>query len=415
MASKGSALPRRASLVRAFALYACAALGYFVATDIALERILPNRLSFQILQTVCDFAFVLFTIYLLGRLYRQVAVQRERLKSIWHLAIESGLDYESQALAVLAEGTEALGLEHGTIGHIDGEHFVVDITDDERQTDYKLKLSDAIESRAALRNRIISSPDIALNSRLRDYGSAKAAIMRAFVSVPFRVKERRFSLSFHSERPRATQFTVDDLEYLELLGNFFGRTILQNEQETEISRLAFSDALTGLVNRTQFRQMLRRQIAFAERHHSRFCILFVDLDHFKTVNDTLGHSAGDSVLAEAARRIQQVVREEDVVARVGGDEFCVIATLVGDEAAGEILARRICSSLRDPFPVGVRRFNLSASIGVAFYPRDGDAVEKLIEHADAAAYFSKSAGRDRYTFYRAQIYEQLKILPISTR
>ncbi|MDP4302823.1 putative bifunctional diguanylate cyclase/phosphodiesterase [Leptothrix discophora] len=159
------------------------------------------------------------------------------------------------------------------------------------------------------------------------------------------------------------------------------------------------DTLTQLPNRRQFQERLKQELARARRSHKRVAVLFVDLDRFKEVNDTLGHQAGDALLQEAARRIQASVREIDIVARLGGDEFTVVLPdLDAADAAAEI-ARRLNASLFEPFELGDVPVHISGSIGFALFPEDGESTDELLQHADLAMYASKQHGRNQARHY----------------
>ncbi|MEG1053560.1 MAG: EAL domain-containing protein, partial [Janthinobacterium sp.] len=154
-----------------------------------------------------------------------------------------------------------------------------------------------------------------------------------------------------------------------------------------------------LPNRRMFHERLRLALAQGRRDASRVAILFIDLDHFKEVNDTLGHHQGDILLIEAARRIRVGVRETDTVARLGGDEFTVILSDLDDLQQVDRIARQILDGLLAPFLLGQEQAFVSASIGITLYPDDAGTIEDLLKHADQAMYVSKGAGRNRYSYF----------------
>jgi diguanylate cyclase (GGDEF)-like protein len=156
------------------------------------------------------------------------------------------------------------------------------------------------------------------------------------------------------------------------------------------------DALTGLANRTLFRQMVHQQLALAQRNATDLCVLYIDLDGFKGVNDTHGHAAGDALLKQVAQRLLQGVRAGDVVARLGGDEFAVALTQPGPRGPAKV-ARKLIESLCVPFVIGHISLDLSASIGGAIYsPAAANSCDALLEQADAAMYQAKQAGKRRF-------------------
>ncbi len=178
--------------------------------------------------------------------------------------------------------------------------------------------------------------------------------------------------------------------------------------EEEMARLANHDALTGLPNRHWLTHQLPLAIDRAQRSHARLALLFIDLDNFKLVNDTLGHDAGDRLLVEAAARIRGAVRATDHVARLGGDEFTVVLEQVDDrETVGQIAAN-ILSALSAPYAwLGGTAGRVSASIGASLYPDDAASPESLLKNADIAMYASKTAGKARFAEYDARMAEAL--------
>lgn len=162
-------------------------------------------------------------------------------------------------------------------------------------------------------------------------------------------------------------------------------------------QIAQTDPLTGLPNRLLFRNKLEDAIKSAASDKSRLAVLFVDLDFFKTFNDSLGHDAGDMVLREAAARLRDAIRQDDLVARFGGDEFVVLIMRLEAQHAGHValtVAEGIIEALAEPFEVGGTRHNMPASVGIALYPQDGTEAGDLIKNADTAMYAAKQAGRN---------------------
>jgi diguanylate cyclase (GGDEF)-like protein/PAS domain S-box-containing protein len=198
-----------------------------------------------------------------------------------------------------------------------------------------------------------------------------------------------------------------------------GTDITESKKAEELVwRQGNYDALTGLPNRHLFLERLREAIVRASRDNASFTLLVIDLDRFKDVNETLGHSTGDEILKEAAQRLLGCTREADTVARLGGDEFTVLLTPAQEpgrddlDAAGRI-ARAIIEAMTIPFDVGDESLHLSASVGITHYPKDAADLESLVKHADQAMYMAKQQGRNRYAYFshvmqeRAQARRQL--------
>ena len=163
------------------------------------------------------------------------------------------------------------------------------------------------------------------------------------------------------------------------------------------------DALTSLPNRTLLFDRIDQAIVAAKRHGRILGVLFVDLDNFKVINDSLGHDAGDELLTEAGRRLQQCVREGDSVARLGGDEFVMLLTEVQGEADVDLVARRVIAAMEMPFKIAGTEGFVTASIGASMYPRDGDNHSALLQHADIAMYRAKEHGRNTYKHFSAEM------------
>ena len=192
----------------------------------------------------------------------------------------------------------------------------------------------------------------------------------------------------------------------------------RKQAERAIHRLAYYDSLTGLANRVLFKDRLSNALSYAERHHQHLATLFIDLDRFKVINDTLGHTVGDRLLTHVAERLSESVRLSDSVgrhadhepphalARLGGDEFTILLTaLPAPEDAGRV-ARRILESLAHPFSIDGHEIFISASIGISIFPTDGSTVEALLKNADTAMYHAKEQGRNNCQFYSYFAYQR---------
>src|SRR5437660_902707 len=174
------------------------------------------------------------------------------------------------------------------------------------------------------------------------------------------------------------------------------------ENELRLLYLADHDVLTGLPNRRLFLDRLCQGIARARDCGRSLAVLFIDLDRFKQINDILGHDAGNQVLCDAAKRIRGSVRDEDTVARLGGDEFTVLLEGVEADSRVSTVANRIRGELNRAFAIAEREVYVSASIGVALFPRDGESAEELLKRSDVAMYQAKKHGRDNHQFYSAE-------------
>jgi diguanylate cyclase (GGDEF)-like protein len=185
------------------------------------------------------------------------------------------------------------------------------------------------------------------------------------------------------------------------------------EANQELTYLALHDNLTKLPNRVLLGDRLDSAIQSANRENSRFALMFMDLDGFKTVNDAYGHHIGDLLLVEVAQRIGLNVRSQDTIARVGGDEFVLLAS-VAEPADAATLADKVLTAIQEPFQVAGRLLRISTSIGIAIYPGNGARQDDLLTNADAAMYHAKASGRNAYCFFEASInahvHEQLQLV-----
>ncbi len=175
--------------------------------------------------------------------------------------------------------------------------------------------------------------------------------------------------------------------------------------EEELDFLAKHDPLTGLPNRVFFHDRLNHAMQRARRNGSNIALFFIDLDRFKEVNDSLGHDAGDTLLKEVSKRLQATLREVDTLARLGGDEFSVIVEDLKREEDCVVLAERMIGALQDPVEINGNFLYISISIGISFYPRDGEQSEDLLKYSDAAMYKAKREGRNNYQFYTREMTE----------
>jgi diguanylate cyclase (GGDEF)-like protein/PAS domain S-box-containing protein len=176
--------------------------------------------------------------------------------------------------------------------------------------------------------------------------------------------------------------------------------------EDELRHQAFHDVLTGLANRALFEEHLVQALARARRHHQPVAVLFLDLDDFKTINDSLGHEAGDELLRAVAIRIAGVVRAEDTAARLGGDEFAVLAETSQHEDEAQVIATRLLSALAEPFEVAGRELHVSASLGLAW--SDGSiGVRELMRDADTAMYAAKDTGKNRVRTFESGMHRRV--------
>lgn len=192
------------------------------------------------------------------------------------------------------------------------------------------------------------------------------------------------------------RYTESDEELLQFVSDQVASAIARKQNEARLQRLALYDPLTDLPNRTLLDDRVETALSRARRDSSHFAVLYVDVDGFKAANDRFGHSLGDRLLVEVAKRLVQCLRDADTVGRLGGDEFVVLLSPIElpDDAAA--VARKIQDCLSQPYPIDDLRLRLTASIGIAVYPDDGETFEALLDLADGAMYRAKRNGGDRF-------------------
>jgi len=177
----------------------------------------------------------------------------------------------------------------------------------------------------------------------------------------------------------------------------------RKEAEERIYKLAHHDSLTGLFNRATLGTRLEQAIFTAKRNKEHLAIIFIDMDHFKVINDTKGHDIGDALLIEVARRLKNSVRECDIVARQGGDEFVVVLTQLKDYLVSSHIASNIVDTLGQTYQISGYHLNSSPSLGISIFPNDGDDAVILLKQADTAMYYTKENGRNNYHFFTEEM------------
>jgi diguanylate cyclase (GGDEF)-like protein len=272
-----------------------------------------------------------------------------------------------------------------------------------------VRLSLAGSSSAAL-VPALSAPDEAL---ARDVVERKAPVWdgppaggeSAALGVPVRVGGQTLAV-LEVRCPRARERDTGWVAALGDVGNQLGLFLKRQRAEAELQRFARYDGLTGLPNRSFFLDTLDRTLSRARRRRSRLALIFLDLDGFKSVNDRLGHAAGDAVLQVMAERLRAGTRSSDLVARIGGDEFTVLVQNLARADDAALVARALIDRLARPSSVEDQEISLGASAGIAVYPEDGTDADMLLRNADLAMYRAKQEGRNTYRFFTAEMSER---------
>ncbi|WP_249896715.1 EAL domain-containing protein [Paenibacillus sp. PK3_47] len=225
----------------------------------------------------------------------------------------------------------------------------------------------------------------------------RAHQMKSLISITVSNKGRTLGHLFLASVKAAKALGANHLELLRILANLLSDALVKVEAEREIRYMAYYDALTGVPNHTLFKNQLEHSIQFAEGSGKHIGVLFIDLDAFKTVNDTIGHLGGDEMLKQVADRISGCLCRGDMVSRFGGDEFLIKLTEIDRIEDIRKIAGTIMKSIAQPVIAKGQEFMITASAGIAVYPEDGVSTEELIRNADLAMYASKEKGKNQYT------------------
>jgi diguanylate cyclase (GGDEF)-like protein/PAS domain S-box-containing protein len=360
---------------------------------------------------------------------------REMVKTRLELALDdpAGCDFECRI--VRGDGSERLVWVYGRVEAADwaGPAHLVgtlqDVTDLRRAEDRSRMLKEAVDSlQIGITFSDASGRIVYLNpSEARMHGYEVEELIgreaRAFASMQHRrqgppgsLKEgaawRRESVNLKRNGEEfpvlLTSIPVRDREqrYLGVVTTCEDISE-QKEAEQKINRLAYFDNLTGLPNRGMFLERLHQSLALASRDGEMVSLVFLDLDNFKDVNDTLGHAAGDKLLCDVALRLAGCIRESDILARLGGDEFVVLLTSVADQERVSAAVQRMLDTFTPPFQIDGRVVYSSASIGIALYPDDSHDASSLFRSADTAMYHAKNEGRAQFRFFSAEMNQKI--------
>jgi diguanylate cyclase (GGDEF)-like protein len=327
--------------------------------------------------------------------------REERLEALWSLVVRRGLTGSDQVRAILREAVRGMRLSAATLERIAGEELVLEFAEPPGEERASVERHAPLE-RSLARGALRSAGTFAVLDTRRDPEFSDVSGVRCFVCAAFRAGEAGWALTLTSSQPRLEPFEEQDWAYVADVLEALARAVERREKDARIERLAYSDALTALPNRIAVLTRLDEALAEADRAGSRVAVLFLDIDGFKGVNDTVGHRGGDVVLSEVAQRLRGTLRREEFMGRLGGDEFAVVLPHVESRTEIESISQRIASVLSYPFTVGEYRFALSASLGAAIYPDDAVVRDELLACADAAMYVAKDDGGSRLRFRDAE-------------
>ncbi len=267
---------------------------------------------------------------------------------------------------------------------------------DASQTAHTLKLGQPLLSNDLARETRFPVPAVVLERG-----------MRRSLSVPLPERSGARHVILAHGPASMPSLTLDDVQFVQAVAHVIAGALDRAACEDELRRRALEDPLTGLANRALLSSQLDAELRHARRLGNRVCVLVLDLDRFKTVNDTLGHSAGDALLRQVAARLKACVREEDLVARPGGDEFTVLCTSTASDVAISEVAQRLVDAVIEPFGLEGREVFLTASVGITLSEYGAETPEELLRDADAAMYRAKERGGSRFELFDVALRQDL--------
>ncbi len=324
------------------------------------------------------------------RVERDVAVHSERLRELYLVAAAANATAESQIAATIDAGCRLLSLTAGSLYDAEADRSIATVGEPVPRRLARLAL--ATDGALAL-DDLRGLPYLGEADLGEDCPGA-------YIGTAIDVGGARYgSLSFAGESARAEPFTASDRDLVQLMGALVGSAIERSRARTRLKHLAYSDQLTALPNRAWFTERLRDELALASQAGTRVGVMFLDLDRFKDINDTLGHPLGDRLLRMIGDRLSAVVGSDGLVARMGGDEFIVLVTNDPSTERLDALAQRVIAVIDQPLLIdGYEQF-VTTSVGIAVHPADGDDADTLIKHADVAMYRAKERGRNTHQFF----------------
>jgi diguanylate cyclase (GGDEF)-like protein/PAS domain S-box-containing protein len=260
---------------------------------------------------------------------------------------------------------------------------------------FSMPIDETLARRVVEANDVFVIEDVA-SAAFNAIGGGKRAPWRALIGMPLLVDGAYYgAIGVLTDAP-SLRLASTDKEYARAIGALIGSAVQQAMREKRLDELAFHDALTGLPNRALLTDRLERALFAARRNRRSFAVHFVDIDHFKHINDTYGHHIGDGVLVAVAKWLQTNLRDSDTVARIGGDEFVVLQPEIDSAEHAEDVAARIVTIHDSPLQVGNQSVEVRLSVGVAVYPSNGGSPVDMLRAADTTLYEVKKRGRDGY-------------------
>ncbi|WKY48899.1 EAL domain-containing protein [Eubacteriaceae bacterium ES3] len=285
---------------------------------------------------------------------------------------------------------------YSTIAEYFGKNIIAHITKEEMQ---KIPIDEKHwRMEKILNNEVFVSSDLSKLPEFVNYELEKHGLTDIYsqIIIPISVQEKVLGFWGMNTRLRTYEWSDDHLYFAKLLANILGDTLKRINSENEINRIAYYDQVTGLPNRTLFEDYLYFDMIKQEMTNTGLAVFFLDLDSFKTINDTVGHTIGDELLNSVGEKIKLILSKNDVVSRFSGDEFVMMVKGIFDEQDAIPIARKLMQIFYEPFILKGQSFYVTACTGIAIYPRDGKEAGTLIMNADVARFKAKEVGRNQY-------------------
>lgn len=335
---------------------------------------------------------------------RAIEAQSERLRRLVMVAASGHESHEVQIDEALALGVQLFGWDIGYVAQYQRDRVLLRNAAGEalitKGTIYPTRASfvhHVMERRGPFFVPDLDAPEH------RDDPIRVTAPWRSYFGVPLTVFNEFYgALVFAGRAPRDETIDPSERDLVQLIGLFVSAALERAAQNERIEQMAFNDALTGLPNRVLFTDRIEQTIASARRYNRGFAVMYLDVDHFKTINDKYGHAVGDAALQEVAHRLRLATRESDTLSRFGGDEFVILQPIVDGPSDAADLARKLNVAMQEPVVVDGVPHKVRLSIGIALYPSDGSTIDALMEAADRALYRAKKEGRNRWCFADAE-------------
>ncbi|WP_339412362.1 sensor domain-containing protein [Pseudomonas sp. EA_35y_Pfl2_R5] len=336
----------------------------------------------------------------------RVGVARDITRRKRAEAVQAALYAISEAAHAVDDLHMLYGRVHEVIAQLlPAKHFCValyDATSDQLSVAYPLNPDDSLAATQDVCTEVVRSTTALLLTPetapqwLAQHGAETAAHTLDWLGVPLISGTQTIGALVLQNHGGSVRYNEQDQELLQFVSSQVAAAIERKRTQSRLEFLAQYDPLTELSNRTLFLDRLRSALQRAKRDSLRLAVLYLDMDNFKQINDTFGHSAGDLLLQEVARRLRQCVRESDTVGRLGGDEFAVIVDNIGRQEDATLVAEKIIAALSAPYLLEGHTLTSAPSLGIAMHPEHGQTELQLVRHADEAMYMAKRSGGKRY-------------------